>query len=77
MQWGPAAWSGLAGTAAMTVLMAMAPAMGMPRMNMMAVLGTMFLPEGLTASTLGAVVHFAMGILRTAHGRSVPEADSR
>lgn len=50
---------GLAGTAVMTVLMTLAPMMGMPKMNMPALLGSMFGAPGSRA--LGLLMHFMMG----------------
>ena len=49
--------AGLAGTAAMTALMLMAPMMGMPPMNIGEMLGSMM--DGITA--LGWVAHFMIG----------------
>lgn len=57
---GSALLAGLAGTAAMTVVLSMAPAMGI-RMDMPAMLGTMFLPLGAPARLLGLAIHFMMG----------------
>jgi len=59
---GSALLAGVAGTAAMTVVLSMAPAMGM-RMDMPAMLGTMFLPLGAAARLLGLAIHFGMGAL--------------
>lgn len=63
MDWGAVVVAGLVGTAAMTLLMAVGPAMGMPRMNMVGTLGTMFVPDGLGATALGGLLHFAMGVV--------------
>lgn len=53
--------AGLAGTAVMTMLMTMAPQMGMPTMDMPALLGSMFGAPG--NKTLGLVMHFMMGVV--------------
>jgi hypothetical protein len=53
--------AGLAGTAVMTVLMTLAPMMGMPKMDMPAVLGSMFGAPG--SKLLGLVMHFMMGTI--------------
>lgn len=50
--------SGLAGTLAMSLLMAMAPMMGLPKMDIVGMLGTMF---GRANRTLGWVLHLMMG----------------
>ena len=51
--------AGLVATAAMTVLMIMAPMMGMPKMNIGAMLGGMM---GMSA-TVGWVMHFIIGVI--------------
>ena len=53
--------SSLAGTFVMTALMYMAPAMGMPKMDIIGMLGTMFTPNQGAARVMGVVVHFMMG----------------
>lgn len=53
--------SGLAGTLVMTVLMYMAPAMGMPKMDILGMLGTMFSPKQGVARVIGVLAHFMMG----------------
>lgn len=53
--------AGLVGTAVMTILMIVAPQMGMPKMDMPALLGSMFGAPG--NKTLGLVMHFMMGIV--------------
>lgn len=53
--------SGLAGTLIMTALMYMAPAMGMPKMDIIGMLGTMFTPNQGAARVMGTVAHFMMG----------------
>ncbi len=57
-----AALAGLAATAVMTVLMAMAPMMKV-RMDMPMMLGTMMVDPGSTARLIGYMVHFMMGVL--------------
>lgn len=53
--------AGLAGTAAISLLMAMGPRMGMPKMAIWEMLGTMFSKEGNVG--LGWVMHFMMGAI--------------
>ena len=53
--------AGLAGTAAMTVLMYLAPMMGLPKMDIIGMLGSMFTSNKGTATILGLVAHFLMG----------------
>ncbi len=55
--------AGLTGTAIITMLMYMGPMMGMPRMDIARLLGSMVLPLGSSAFALGMMVHFAMGIV--------------
>ena len=55
--------AGLVGTAAMTALLIMAPRMGMPKMDIIGVLGSMFTSEEGTATRLGLVIHFMMGVI--------------
>ncbi len=52
--------AGLIGTAVISVVMAMAPKMGMPKMDIVGMLGTMF---GQPNRTLGWVIHFIMGTI--------------
>jgi len=56
-----AIFAGVAGTAAMTVLMMMAPKMGMPEMDVMSMLGSMVSQDAGRAKAIGAVIHFMMG----------------
>ena len=51
--------AGLVGTAAMSLLMVMGPRMGMPRMAIWEMLGSMFDSHG--NNTLGWIAHFMMG----------------
>lgn len=55
--------AGLIATAVMTVLMYMMPAMGMPKMDIVGMLGTMFTADRGTANVIGAVLHFMMGAI--------------
>ena len=63
MDIGAAILAGLIGTAVMTGLMMVAPMMGMPRMNITAMLGTMFMEPGTTAGVVGTIIHFMMGVI--------------
>lgn len=63
MSWSGVVGAGLVGTGVMTLLMALGPSMGMARMDMLGTLGTMFVPEGAAARTLGGVLHFGMGVV--------------
>ena len=53
--------AGLAGTIVMTLVMAMAPKMGMPKMDIVGMLGSMFNADG--SRTLGMVMHLMMGVV--------------
>ncbi|MDF1501268.1 MAG: hypothetical protein P1P76_12445 [Anaerolineales bacterium] len=53
--------AGLVGTLLMTLLMYMAPSMGMPKMDIIGMLGTMFTSGERAARALGTVMHFMMG----------------
>ncbi len=53
--------AGLAGTVVISVLMAMGPRMGMPKMAIWEMLGTMFSKEGNVG--LGWVMHFMAGVV--------------
>jgi len=53
--------AGLAGTVVMSMLMAMAPAMGMPKMDIVGMLGSMFSKDG--NPMLGWMMHLMMGIV--------------
>ncbi len=53
--------AGLVGTVVISMIMAMAPKMGMPKMAIWEMLGTMFSKEGNVG--LGWVVHFMMGVI--------------
>ena len=53
--------AGIAGTIVMTMVMVVAPKMGMPKMDIVGLLGSMFKKEGI--KPLGLVMHFMMGIV--------------
>ncbi len=52
--------AGLVGTVAISVVMGMAPMMGMPKMDIVAMLSTMF---GKPNRLLGWMMHFMMGVI--------------
>ena len=54
-------FAGFVATAAMTALMYGAPMMGMPKMDIATMLGTMFLSSSGQAFALGMMVHLMMG----------------
>ena len=53
--------AGLVGTVVMTMVMVMAPKMGMPKMDIVGLLGSMFIKEGVRP--IGMAIHFMMGIV--------------
>jgi uncharacterized membrane protein YagU involved in acid resistance len=53
--------AGLAATAAMTALMYMAPLMGVPKMDIATMLGTMFTADPSLAFFIGLAMHFLLG----------------
>ena len=53
--------AGLVGTVVMSMVIAMAPTMGMPKMAIWEMLGTLFSKEGNVG--LGWVMHFMMGVV--------------
>ena len=55
--------AGLAGAAAMTLLMMLAPRMGMPKMDIIGMLGSMVSKDAGRARVIGAVMHFMMGVV--------------
>ncbi|MFC1878938.1 DUF6789 family protein [Chloroflexota bacterium] len=55
--------AGLVGTLVMTIMMVIAPRMGMPKMDIMGMLGSMFTSEQGSAKMIGAVIHFMMGAI--------------
>jgi uncharacterized membrane protein YagU involved in acid resistance len=55
--------AGLVGTLVMTILMYLAPMMGIPKMDIIGMLGTMFTPNESTEKFIGAVIHFMMGAI--------------
>jgi uncharacterized membrane protein YagU involved in acid resistance len=58
---GPAIIAGIIGTIAMTVLMFIAPYLGLPEMNIINMLGTMFTTEATAVLFLGVIIHFMLG----------------
>ena len=65
MDWLDIVWVGLVATAVMTAMMYVAPMMGMPKMDIAQMLGSMFLPQGSTAFAVGMMMHFMMGVILT------------
>jgi len=63
MNWIGAIIAGLVGTAVMTMMMYLAPKMGMPKMDILGMLGSMFTADKKTASWLGGMIHFMMGAI--------------
>jgi len=55
--------AGLAGTVVITIMMSLAPQMGMPEMDMPGMLGSMFGAPG--SKAMGLVIHFMMGVIFT------------
>ena len=55
--------AGLAGTVAMTILMYLAPLMGMPKLDIIAMLGTMFTSNNTVSTIIGVMAHFMMGVV--------------
>jgi hypothetical protein len=53
--------AGIVGTIVMTMVMVMAPKMGMPKMDIVGMLGSMFSPE--SNRMVGMVMHFMMGVV--------------
>ena len=53
--------AGIVGTAVMSLVLAMAPMMGMPKMDIVGMLGSMFSKAG--NRTLGWIMHFMMGTI--------------
>lgn len=53
--------AGIVGTIVITIVMNMAPKMGMPKMDIVGMLGAMFSPEG--NQTLGMAIHLMMGVV--------------
>lgn len=63
MDWTGVIIAGLAATAAITILMYAGPMMGMPKMDIGQMLGSMVHSQGGLALTMGLMVHFGMGIV--------------
>ncbi len=55
--------AGLVGTVVMTILMVVAPAMGMPKMDIVGMLGSMITANKGTATIVGWVIHLMMGVV--------------
>jgi len=55
--------AGLAGTVAMTILMYLAPLMGMPKVDIIAMLGTMFTNSKTISTIIGVMAHLMMGLV--------------
>jgi uncharacterized membrane protein YagU involved in acid resistance len=55
--------AGLLGTLVMTILMYLGPTMGMPKMDIIGMLGTMFTTNEGSARIIGTIVHFMMGAI--------------
>ena len=55
--------AGLVGTAVITAIMYMGPYMGFPEMDIIGMLGTMFVERGTGAVTLGTIIHFTLGAI--------------
>ncbi len=53
--------AGIVGTIVMTMVMVMAPKMGMPKMDIVGMLGSMFSAEG--NRMVGMIMHFMMGVV--------------
>lgn len=53
--------AGMAGTVVMSIVLLLAPRMGMPKMDIVGMLGTMFNKEG--SPVLGWIMHFMLGII--------------
>jgi len=53
--------AGLIGTVGMTILMYLAPVMGLPKMDIINIIGTMFTSNKNTAIVIGVIIHFMMG----------------
>ncbi len=63
MDWPGIVVAGLVGTAVITALMYAGPMMGMPKMDIAQLLGSMVLPQGSSALAMGMMAHFVMGII--------------
>ena len=53
--------AGVVGTIVLTMVMNMAPKMGMPKMDIVGILGSMFSPEG--NRIMGLALHLMMGVI--------------
>jgi len=61
--WGGAIIAGLAGTLVMTMVMLAGPMMGMPKMDIMGMLGSMVSSDTKVARSFGGMMHLVMGII--------------
>lgn len=59
----PAILAGLIGTLVFTLLLYVGPMMGMPKMDIIGIVGTMVSEPGGTARVIGTVGHFMMGAI--------------
>ena len=55
--------AGLVGTLIMTMIMKMAPKMGMPKMDIIGMLGSMFTDDTGSAKKMGLFLHLMMGVV--------------
>lgn len=55
--------AGLVATAVFTMILYIAPLMGMPKMDVPQIIGSMVLPQGGSAFAVGMAAHFMMGII--------------
>jgi uncharacterized membrane protein YagU involved in acid resistance len=58
-----AVFAGLIGTGVMTVLLYLAPSIGMTRVDIIGMLGTVFSPRRGLIPILGVIVHLAVGVV--------------
>ncbi len=63
MDWLGIVVAGLVGTVVITVFMYSGPMMGMPKMDIAQMIGSMILPRGTAAFVMGMMMHFAAGIV--------------
>lgn len=63
INWGAVIVAGLVATAVITMLMYAGPVMGMPKMDIAQMIGSMVLPVGGNAFAMGMLMHFVMGVI--------------
>jgi hypothetical protein len=63
IDWGIVVAAGLVATAIMTMLAYGAPIMGMPKIDIAQMMGSVVLPLGNTAFATGMLIHFVMGVI--------------